>query len=329
MIANSERIIPDAKRALKLCAGILIPSIFPFMAAASLFINYSSEKNYKAFSPLFRFLFGTSSYAVCALIPGMLCGYPIGASCVCELYKKDAVSKSEAESLIAYSNNSGPLFIIGAIGIGMLGSAKYGLMLYVIHISAALICGIILKPFTQIKKDALKININEKQKNFTDCIADSTISILKICGFVVAFAVINSLLSPAIDLLPVYFKCLASAFLELTNASDEITKSIGNEKTMIIFLSGALGWSGMSVHMQVKSIISETDLSLKKYYLIRLLSAIISMMISSLIFNNPSDSSKGCEEIHHCNVFLLASGVIMLFAIISSFYKRHIKKPSH
>lgn len=328
MIANPEETAYAAKEALILCAGTLIPSIFPFMVAASLFINYSGGINYRLLSPFFNFLFGTSSHALCALIPGMLCGYPVGASCVCELYKNGSISKSEAESLIAYSNNSGPLFIIGAIGTGMLNSPECGLMLYIIHISVALMCGAILKPFTKSERNIIKLNVNKIKKSFTDCIADATLTILKICGFVVVFAVINALLSPFIAFLPKHFSYIVYAFLELTNASSIITESISNSKTILILLSGALGWSGMSVHMQVKSIISGTDLSMKKYYLTRFLSCIISMTISYLIFKQSSYSSKNHVEFHSHNILLIAPLAVVLIAIIADFGKKNIKKPS-
>ena len=212
MIANPKEIISSAKYALILCSSSLIPSIFPFMVAASVFINYSEKRVFNIFSPVLKFLFGTSSASCAALLPGMICGYPVGASCTCELYKNNLISKSEAESLIAFSNNSGPLFIIGTIGVGLLGNAKDGVILYVIHIFSAIICGLVLKPFTKTEKNPMRINLKASSKSFTDCIGDSTLTILKICGFVIVFAVINKLLSPVITLLPKYIRCILSSW---------------------------------------------------------------------------------------------------------------------
>ena len=121
-------------------------------------------------------------------------------------------------------------------------------------------------------------------KRITDCIGDATVTILKICGFVVVFAVIIELISPLTELIPKYFRCLISSFLELTNASFEITKQIESEIICLILLSGALGWSGLSVHMQVKSIIGNLDLSLKKYYLSKFFCCITSMTITYFTF---------------------------------------------
>lgn len=327
MIANPGEIISSAKAALELCVSSLVPSIFPFMVASSVFINYSSQDSFKALAPFLKLLFGTSPCAAAAIIPGMICGYPVGASCACQLYKNNMISKSEAESLIAFSNNSGPLFIIGAVGTGILHCTKAGIMLYIIHIVSAIICGILLKPFTRSDKNAIRINLNTSSKNFTDCVSDSTLTILKICGFVVIFAVINRLLSPAVDLLPNHFKCIAAGFLELTNASSIINENIIETKTKLILLSGALGWSGMSVHMQVKSIISSSDLSMKKYYATRLCSCVISMTISYFIFENPT-LDKNTLNIHSADIMLVISAILLTACALWTLIAKNIKNPS-
>ena len=65
-----------------------------------------------------------------------------------QLYADKKITASEAESLIAYSNNAGPLFVIGVIGNALLGSAKLGLILYILEIISAILSGIILKAYT-------------------------------------------------------------------------------------------------------------------------------------------------------------------------------------
>jgi hypothetical protein len=79
-----------------------------------------------------------------AFICGIISGYPIGAKSVCDIYARGKISKSEAESLLAYCNNSGPLFVIGAVGVGIYGSLTVGVALYMVHIFCA-----IMNHFTQ------------------------------------------------------------------------------------------------------------------------------------------------------------------------------------
>ncbi len=57
-----------------------------------------------------------------AFIMGIISGYPVGAKIVTEFRKNGDCSRAEAERLLAFTNNSGPLFIIGTVGISMFGN---------------------------------------------------------------------------------------------------------------------------------------------------------------------------------------------------------------
>lgn len=57
-----------------------------------------------------------------AFIMGIISGYPVGAKIVTEFRKNGDCSRAEAERLLAFTNNSGPLFIIGSVGISMFGN---------------------------------------------------------------------------------------------------------------------------------------------------------------------------------------------------------------
>lgn len=286
LAANPEEIMSASSDALRLCVKNLIPSLFPFMVAAGIFVNSVNASTFSIFAPLLKSFFGISSCGAAALIPGIICGYPIGAGCACRLYKNKMISKSEAETLIAFANNSGPLFIIGAVGSGILHSAKIGAVLYAIHITSAVICGIILKPFTSSAAFNLKPDKLQKKSGFTDIVSDSTFTVLRICGFVVIFAVINKLIYPAVKILPSYMQCAVCAFLELTNAVDFTASAPYSLAQKLIIISGALGWAGLSVHMQVKSIVCDAKLSLKKYYIIRLISCAVSITLSYIVFTD-------------------------------------------
>ena len=91
--------------------------------------------------PLFN-VPGEGSYP---LIMGIVSGYPVGAKIVCDLRNKNILTKPEAERLLAFTNNSGPLFILGTIGIGLFKDTTTGIILLVTHILASLTVGIIFR----------------------------------------------------------------------------------------------------------------------------------------------------------------------------------------
>ena len=287
MAMFSKNVIDAAKSALALCAGKIVPSIFPFMVASAVLVSNTQSDTFKFAKGTVRFLFGTSSLSPAAIIPGIVCGYPSGAICTCALYSDGLISKSEAESLIAFSNNSGPLFIIGAVGTGMLGSAKIGAQLYVIHIFSAIVCGIALKAFTKPLRTADTKSSAAKGGSFTDAVCQSVSTVLKVCGFVVIFAVILKIVEPLFSLFNPYVSCIASAFLEMTNGVCAAAELDVPMRIKLTAISAALSWAGLSVHMQIKSITSPVGLSLKKYYLTRPLACGVSAYTAYMTFKTP------------------------------------------
>lgn len=69
--------------------------------------------------------------AIC-LILGTLSGYPMGAKLACNLKESKVCTKYEAERLIAFTNNSGPLFVIATVGISMFHSKEIGFYYYLL-----------------------------------------------------------------------------------------------------------------------------------------------------------------------------------------------------
>ncbi len=92
--------------------------------------------------PLIRRVYGLPGEAAGPLVLGLTGGYPIGAQAARELYDAGTLSREESERLLGFCNNTGPAFLIGVCGAGLCGSVRTGVLLYGIHIAAALLTGL-------------------------------------------------------------------------------------------------------------------------------------------------------------------------------------------
>ena len=106
-----------ARDGLALCGNVIIPSLFPFFVLSSLVVElgmsrYLGRLLEGVMAPLFRVGGACSS----ALALGFVGGYPVGARTAIALYENGQCSKTEAERLLAFCNNSGPAFILGVVG---------------------------------------------------------------------------------------------------------------------------------------------------------------------------------------------------------------------
>ena len=240
-------------------------------------------------------LFGVSGDGAAAFVIGLTGGYPLGAASVAELYRSGSVSKDEAERLLAFCNNSGPAFILGAAGAGVFGSAAVGLYLYAAHILAAALTGIIMRPGpvrTPIQQQKASLSSPERfPAAFAQSVSSSAASTISICGFVVFFSALINVLTCSGVFSSAAGRISALTGLGLTQAG-ALLRGILELGTGISALSGLepgssnlalcafiLGWGGLSVHCQTLSVLSGTGLSAKKHFAGRILCAVIAAAI--------------------------------------------------
>ncbi len=279
LILKTETVTQGVSEALVLCVQSVIPALFPFFVISGIMVNTGIISLIgKWISPVARCIFGVSGKGAVAFLMGLLCGYPTGAKVIADMYKNGAVEKKEAESLLAFCNNSGPLFVIGAVGTKMLGNHTTGVVLYVIHAISATLCAVVFGLFSKRKKE--KINDEIITIKFSEAVAkgveQAVVSILNVCGYVVFFACITSLIKEYIS------DCFALSLIEVTQGAKEIILAgLPYTKTFVL-LTGVIGFGGICVLFQVMSIATQAGLSVKKYFLGKILQGTFAMIIAKI-----------------------------------------------
>lgn len=280
MIFFPSQSVLAAQNALAICANALIPSLFPFFVFSSLLIQLGFARIIsKPTSRIMPILFGVSGSGALCFLLGILSGYPLGAVCVCDLYREGEIGKNDAESLLAFCNNSGPLFIIGAVGAAMYRSEAVGIMLYTTHILASLSVGIIFGCFN--RRNGAECGLQRRSAIrakplgviLKDAVAGAVNGILNVCGFTVLFAVIIASVTGFLQ--PGALKALGIGFLEISAGVHSVSGMQMTLAAQLILTAAIIGFSGMSVHFQVMGIVSKTDLSIKRYFVGKTLQALI------------------------------------------------------
>lgn len=315
LIIFSSTNLSSAKNGLILWANSIVPSLFPFFVATELLTHtnliYNMGKLLNKFMKPFFNIRGEGSFA---LIMGIISGYPMGAKISANFRKNNICSKEECERLLSFTNNSGPLFIIGTVGITMFGNSTIGFLLLFTHLLASLTVGFLFRFWKYKAKE--KTNLQKYESNkineitlsnlggiIGNSITNSINTILLIGGFVVLFSVILNIIktsnllnilcnfiNPIFNLLniPTSFSSgFISGIIELTNGLNIIC--ILPEKKIsinIILASFLLGLGGISVLLQVWSVISKTDLSIKPYIIGKILHACFSAFYTFLFLKD-------------------------------------------
>lgn len=308
----SKNNLAAVKTGLTLWATSVVPSLFPFFVATELLmhtniVNFLGRMLNRFMRPIFN-IDGKGSFG---FIMGLISGYPMGAKIACEFRKNDICSKVECERLLSFTNNSGPLFIIGTVGISMFGNTTIGILLLVTHILASCTVGFIFRfwknSHNRSSSDGQFVYAHTKDLvNFSnlggvlsESITSSINTILVIGGFVVIFSSVISILkssgilsslcvvlSPVFEFLHIdttFISPLITGFLEITNGISSISSiKVKHISVNIIFTAFLLGFGGISVLLQVWSIISKSDLSIKPYIYGKLLHGVIAAFYTFL-----------------------------------------------
>ena len=145
LLLRPQEAASAVRAGLALCAGTVVPSLFPFFAAISLLLQLgAAEALGRLCAPIMRPLFRMRGVCALPLLAGLLGGYPSGAKTAASLYAQGRITRQEAELLLGFCDNCGPAFLLGCVGAGVLGDPAAGLWLYAVHILSALLAGLLL-----------------------------------------------------------------------------------------------------------------------------------------------------------------------------------------
>ena len=273
-----------AREAVGLCLQTVIPSLFPFFVVSSLLVELGAgELLGWLLRGMMRPLFGLGRGGAAALALGALGGYPVGARTLGELYRRGEVSREEAEQLLAFCNNSGPGFILGICGGAVFRSAEVGIWLYLIHIAAALMTGILLRrniPFAA----AAPLRRRENPRFaavFPLAVGRAFAGIGNVCSFVILFAVPGRLLGtlPAMRAASPCVRSVLCGAVELTGGITALPCSAAG----FVCCALLLGWGGASVHAQTLAVLDGSGLSVRRYFIGKALHAALSAAIAAIV----------------------------------------------
>ncbi|OQB14732.1 MAG: Sporulation integral membrane protein YlbJ [Firmicutes bacterium ADurb.Bin193] len=311
LVTAPSRCLAGAERGLMLCAKIIIPSLFPFFICSKLLIETGTAQRIgRWFSPIMRPLFNVPGIGGIAFVLGLLSGYPVGAQTGVDMYEKNLCTKAEAQRIICFCNNSGPLFIIGSVGAGMLFSGRAGLLLYLIHILSAISVGLVFRFYKYSERMTLPCAAYHAQKAtrksigeiFSHSVAKSAELIVYVCGFIVFFSTfivilehfkITGFLSDALALTGIsqnVSKAAVLGFLEIANGTVRFASlPIGDFR--VVFISMVIAWSGVSVILQVSGIIAKSGLSSRVFVAAKALQAVFAGVYAMLLTRLPLGSA--------------------------------------
>lgn len=268
----------------------MIPSLFPFMVLSGFLLRSGlSMQLASLLNPLLGKIFRLSPSCIYIIIMGFLCGFPMGANVIAESLSLDRITKREAELLLSFCNNIGPVYFISFayttcpfLSLGLTISIMYGV---------PLLYGLILRyiryrdiPYT---KASFCKEHPHNNKNYLDAFQESLqksiISIVTLGAYMVIFNVLQ---------LPLYnsFYKMSEGILSILKGLIEINSgisAINNYPDLyVVIYTLFLPFCGLCCFFQTYAMIKDTPLSLGKYFTHKMIQTIITLLIYTVLLTN-------------------------------------------
>jgi sporulation integral membrane protein YlbJ len=310
IIKDPSKSILSAGEGLNLWFNILVPSLFPFIFISDLLVSFGLlDYTAKYLEPIMRPVFNVSGVGIFPFSMSMLSGYPVGARLTSKLRTQKMISRDEGNRLISFSSTSGPLFILGAVLIGMVNAPELSLLMIVPHYIGALTIGFIFRFYRKNNKSCVSSDLSSKANLFnkdksepigttiSKSLSDSLDSIIVVGGFVVIYSVIIDIvissslfnliigeLSRILSIDENILKGITAGIIELTKGCSIISKLDIALITKIMLLNFTIGWAGFSIHSQAISFISKTDISSKIYLISKFFHGLFSVLYTYIMY---------------------------------------------
>lgn len=317
-----EEAFASALGGLRVWWDIVFPALLPFFILSEILMGLGVVSMMGVLlEPLMRPLFNVPGVGSFVMAMGLASGYPIGAILTAKLRRQRACTQVEAERLLSFTNTADPLFMFGAVAVGMFADARLGSVLALAHYLSSLTVGFIMRFYrrsTTVTVDnmpsgplllrALRALPRARRQDgrplgqlFGDAVRNSVTSLLNIGGFIILFSVIIRMATIVglVDLLAAAIAfplavigissalspSVVSGFFEITIGT-ELCASAGAPLLQRVALAGAIiAWSGLSVHGQVASILHDTDIRIGPYVVARFVHAVLAFIYTVLLWN--------------------------------------------
>lgn len=300
ILTTSQAIFDSVSFSFEVWKNNIFPSLFPFFVLSHILINYGFvELVGELFKPFMVNFFKLKGVCAFAFIMSLVSGFPSNAKYVRELFLMGHINEYEGTKLLTFTHFSNPLFILGTLSVLFLNNKDIGLLILICHYFGNFIIGFIFRNYyvsssldcsISLKKAILNMHSKRisNRKTFSVVLSDAIINgidtLLLIFGVITIFLVLTTIIGSSINI-PHYYQCIFNGFFEMTQGLKYVSmldiplKIKGTLSVMFI------SFGGISVHMQIVSIISDTKIKYFPFLVARVVHAFISSFLFYFCFD--------------------------------------------
>lgn len=255
----------------------IFPSLFPMMIISDLLIYFKlPELICHYFGSFFQKIFYINPYGLFAFFISCFSGSPTNAYTIKNLNLNGYLTCDEASHVLSFSFFNNPLFLNSMLLLifpnNPLIVLKLILIPYIVNLFLAFI--------TRQKNFNNTFSINRTNDNFgiffTNTVKKAMNTLIFILGIITIFYLINIIINPL--KLP-----FITGLLEISQGLNSLIDFTSSLKLKELLTTYFISFGGLSIHFQIKGIISDTNISYLKFLKFRIYQTIISCLVVLII----------------------------------------------
>lgn len=285
LLSHSELVLYYAREGIRTWAISVLPVLLPFIILSRFWIYYEVPGLLFQASQKALGKHASLSLSATILFLGLTSGFPVGAIFVKYFYDKQILTKKGAEELLPLCSFVSPMFLMGYVR----PLTGYRGALWILFV-LALYLPLLFCFAMGIRRGIIRATPG---KNMIYSSEKSSIREIWMSSLEVIFTIgIYMMLFSILFGLAIHQPILRKTYLEILLANLEITFGIGwiagmpTIKGIVrgIILAASVSFGGLCTMAQVYTIVSESDLSLKRYIQIKGKTAVLSAILLLFFF---------------------------------------------
>jgi len=292
-IIISQEIKNSVLSSIYLFIDVLIPSLLPFFVFVDILNHYHLTEFFGSIiSKPFSKIFGMDDTSFFIYLFSLISGFPTSTKMIVDACSNNSLNIKRANRLILFCHSPNIIFVINVIAIGFIGNKKYWLAIFLTYLTSTVIIALFTREKNATSTSKIKKHyLNVYQKNnqgislnelLSNSIINSSKILLNIFIIVTTFFVLLGSLNYYFNFNSVT-KLVFYSFFEFTQGLTYI-KYINNRYFILLAVTTALSFSGISVHMQVKSILINSKIKYSQFLKGRIIQTIITIPIAYIYY---------------------------------------------
>lgn len=288
ILIYSSDVIKSVRFAFDIWKNNVFPSLFPFFVLSEILIKLGFvEMTGNLFKPVMKFLFKTRGESAFIFIMSIISGNPGNAKYTRELYDQNLIDENEATKMLTFTHFCNPLFILGTIGMTFFTDYKVGVTLLLAHYLGNFVIGLFVRnkfPSLPLRKNIQKRTSNEENIGtiITNSLLNSINTLLLILGAISICLVFTTIIEQNFEFSP-FIQTIINGLVEVTQGVKYVSLTGMDIKVKEILCVAFLSFGGLSIHLQVISMIAGTKIKYLPFLISRFFHAFISIGILLLI----------------------------------------------